>query len=148
MIVKPYPKDDEPRTLGMRRSLLDELAARIAALGLDRGDLLFASTETAGGKPPSRNTFVTRVWLPAVKKAQIAILVYATLRSPPRFFPRYGPGSSSRRQDRGVNNVLSQRSMDIFHVDSDVLIASRCSGSQSWCSVSGRSSAGEVIRLV
>jgi len=71
MIVKPYPKDDEPRTLGVRQSLLDELAARIAALGLDRNDLLFPSTETAGGKPLSRNTFRTRVWLPAVEKAQI-----------------------------------------------------------------------------
>jgi len=49
MIVKPYPKDDEPRTLGVRQSLLDELAARIAALGLDRNDLLFPSTEIAGG---------------------------------------------------------------------------------------------------
>ena len=71
MIVKPYPKDDEPRTLGVRQSLLDELAVRIAALGLDRNDLLFPSTETAGGRPLSRNTFRTRVWLPAVEKAQI-----------------------------------------------------------------------------
>jgi integrase len=71
MIVKPYPKDDEPRTLGVRESLLDELASRIAALGLDRNDLLFPSTETAGGNPLSRNTFRTRVWLPAVEKAQI-----------------------------------------------------------------------------
>lgn len=71
MIVKPYPKDDEPRTIGVRQSLLDELAARIAALHLDRNHLLFPSTETAGGKPLSRNTFRTRVWLPAVEKAQI-----------------------------------------------------------------------------
>ena len=71
MIVKPYPKDDEPRTLRVRQSLLDELAARIAELGLDRNDLLFPSTETAGGKPLSRNTFRTRVWLPAVEEAQI-----------------------------------------------------------------------------
>jgi integrase len=71
MIVKPYPKDDEPRTLRVGQQLLDELAARIAALGLGRGDLLFPSTETAGGKPLSRNTFRTRVWLPAVEKAKI-----------------------------------------------------------------------------
>jgi integrase len=71
MIVKPYPKDDEPRTLGVRQPLLDALAARIAALGLDRDDLLFPSTETAGGRPLSRNTFRSRVWLPAVEKAQI-----------------------------------------------------------------------------
>jgi integrase len=71
MIVKPYPKDDEPRTLRVGQQLLDELAARITTLGLDRGDLLFPSTETAGGKPLSRNTFRTRVWLPAVENAKI-----------------------------------------------------------------------------
>jgi integrase len=71
MIVKPYPKDDEPRTLRVGQPLLDELAARITTLGLDRGDLLFPSTEIAGGKPLSRNTFRTRVWLPAVEKAKI-----------------------------------------------------------------------------
>lgn len=53
MIVKPYPKDDEPRTLGVRQSLLDELAARIAALHLDCNHLLFPSTEVAGGNPLS-----------------------------------------------------------------------------------------------
>jgi integrase len=71
MIVKPYPKDDESRALRVGQQLLDELAARITTLGLDRGDLLFPSTETAGGKPLSRNTFRTRVWLPAVEKAKI-----------------------------------------------------------------------------
>jgi integrase len=71
MIVKPYPKDDESRTLRVGQQLLDDLAARITKLGLDRGDLLFPSTETAGGKPLSRNTFRTRVWLPAVEKAKI-----------------------------------------------------------------------------
>jgi integrase len=71
MILKPYPKDNEPRTLGVRQTLLDELAARITALGLLRDDLFFPSTETAGGNPLSRNTFRTRVWLPAVEAAQI-----------------------------------------------------------------------------
>ena len=71
MIVKPYPKDDEPRTLGVRESLLDALAARIGELRLDRDDLIFPSTETAGGAPLSRNTFRTRVWLPAVEMAKI-----------------------------------------------------------------------------
>jgi integrase len=70
MIVKPYPKDDEPRTLRVGQPLLDELAARITRLGLDRGDLLFPSTEIAGGKPLSRNTFRSRVWLPAAEKAK------------------------------------------------------------------------------
>ncbi len=51
MIVKPCPKDDEPRTLGVRESLLDALAARIGELRLDGDDLIFPSTETAGGRP-------------------------------------------------------------------------------------------------
>jgi integrase len=71
MILKPYPKDNEPRTLGVRQTLLDELAARITALGLLCDDLFFPSTETAGGNPLSRNTFRTRVWLPAVEAAKI-----------------------------------------------------------------------------
>jgi integrase len=71
MIVKHYPKDNEPRTLGVRQTLLDELAARIKALCLDRDDLLFPSVETAGGSPLSRSTFRTRVWLPAVETAKI-----------------------------------------------------------------------------
>jgi integrase len=71
MILKPYPKDNEPRTLGVRQTLLDKLAARVTALGLLRDDLFFPSTETAGGNPLSRNTFRTRVWLPAVEAAKI-----------------------------------------------------------------------------
>jgi len=71
MIVKPYPKDDEPRTLHVSRELLDLLAARIAELGLDRDDLLFPSREIAGGLPLSRGTFSTRFWRPAVTRAGI-----------------------------------------------------------------------------
>lgn len=71
MIVKLYPKDDEPRTIGIRQGLIDELAARIDQLQLGRDDLLFPSTEVAGGNPLSRNTFRTRVWLPAVRAAGI-----------------------------------------------------------------------------
>jgi len=71
MIVKAYPKNNKPRVLGVRQDLLDLLAARITRLGLGRDDLLFPSTETPGGNPLSRNTFRTRVWLPAIDKAQI-----------------------------------------------------------------------------
>jgi len=71
MIVKPYPKSDKPRIIGVRQELLDILAARITRLGLGRDDLLFPSAEMAGGNPLSRNTFRTRVWLPAVQAAQI-----------------------------------------------------------------------------
>ena len=75
MIVKPYPKDDEPRTLTVSPQLLEVLAARIEALGLGRDDLLFPSTETAGGRPLSRNTFRTRVWLPALAAADLGFPV-------------------------------------------------------------------------
>lgn len=75
MIVKPYPKDDEPRVLTVSQELLDVLAARIAALGLSRDDLLFPSTETSGGSPLSRNTFRTRVWVPALEKSELGFKV-------------------------------------------------------------------------
>ncbi len=74
-IVKPYPKNDKPRVLGLRQGLLDRLAARIQRLGLDRDDLLFPSTDLAGGAPISRNTFRSRVWLPAVAQANIGFKV-------------------------------------------------------------------------
>jgi len=71
MIVKPYPKDDEPRTLRVSQPLLEILAARIAALSLSRDDLLFPSREIAGGQPLSRATFNTRHWRPAVQRSGI-----------------------------------------------------------------------------
>lgn len=74
-IVKPYPKDDEPRTLGVRPQLLEALSGQIARLGLGRNDLLFPSTETAGGNPLSRNTFRTRYWLPALHAAGLGFHV-------------------------------------------------------------------------
>ena len=71
MLFKPYPKDDEPRTLRISQDLLDTLAARIAALGLSRDDLLFPSRDVAGGTPLSRATFNSRYWRPAVNEAGI-----------------------------------------------------------------------------
>jgi integrase len=71
MIVKPYPKDDEPRTLHVSQDLLDTLAARIADLGLDCDHLLFPSREVAGGPPRSRGSFNTRFWRPAITAAGI-----------------------------------------------------------------------------
>ena len=71
MIVKPYPKDDEPRTLRVSPELLELLAERIAELGLDREDLLFPSREQAGGQPLSRATFNTRYWRPAVARSGV-----------------------------------------------------------------------------
>ena len=71
MIVKDYPKDDEFRTLRVSETLLRAIARRIEQLGLGRDDLIFASTETAGGRPLSRNTFRTKVWLPALERSGI-----------------------------------------------------------------------------
>jgi integrase len=71
MIVKPYPKDDEPRTLHVSQNLADTLAARIADLGLDRDHLLFPSREIAGGNPLSRASFNNRFWRPAITAAGI-----------------------------------------------------------------------------
>ena len=68
MIIKPYPKDNESRTFGVRPAWLDEVAEHIRVRGIGRDELLF-STEV--GTPISRNTFRTRVWLPAVKASGI-----------------------------------------------------------------------------
>jgi integrase len=63
MLIKPYPKDNEPRTMALPDDLVTQLVAHIAERGLGSGDLLFATRE---GTPISRNTFRTRVWRPAV----------------------------------------------------------------------------------
>ena len=74
-VVKPYPKNNKPRVIGLRQPLLDRLAARIQRMELGRDDLLFPSTDKAGGAPISRNTFRTKVWLPAVERADISFNV-------------------------------------------------------------------------
>jgi integrase len=63
MLVKPYPKDNEPRTMGLPPELITQLGAHITEHALRSGDLLFA---TRHGTPGSRHTFRTRVWRPAV----------------------------------------------------------------------------------
>ncbi len=68
MLTKPYPKDNEPRTMGLPADLVDQLAAWIASRRLGPADLLFA---TRNGTPISRNTFRTRIWLPAIKAAGV-----------------------------------------------------------------------------
>jgi integrase len=75
LTVKPYPKDDEPRVLRVSQELLDVIAARISLLGLDRDDLLFPSVEMRGGTPVSRNNFRSKVWLPALERADLGIHV-------------------------------------------------------------------------
>jgi integrase len=69
IFVKPYPKDDEPRTITVSAALLEVLSRRIQEYGLDRDDYLFPSVEGPSPFPVSRNTFRTRVWQPAVKAA-------------------------------------------------------------------------------
>ena len=75
MIVKFYPKDNEPRTIRVSPALLDVLAARIDLLSLGRDDLFFPSVEKTDGNPMSRNTFRTRVWLPALERAGLGFHV-------------------------------------------------------------------------
>jgi integrase len=75
MIVKPYPKNDEGRTVRISPALVEVLAGRISALGLRRDDLLFPSVEQAGGSAMSRNTFRTKVWLPALERASLGFHV-------------------------------------------------------------------------
>jgi len=67
-VAKPYPKDNEPRTFGVRQAWLDAVAEHIRLNSVGHDDLLFA---TKVGTPISRNTFRTRIWLPAVKASGI-----------------------------------------------------------------------------
>ena len=68
MLTKPYPKDNEARTMGLPADLVAQLADWITTRRLGPDDLLFATRE---GTPISRNTFRTRVWLPAVKASGV-----------------------------------------------------------------------------
>jgi integrase len=68
MITKPYPKDNEPRTMGLPAELIVQLADWIRDRRLQPGDLMFA---TRDGTPISRNTFRTRVWRPAIKASGV-----------------------------------------------------------------------------
>jgi len=68
MLTKPYPKDNEPRAMGLPADLLAQLADSISTRGLNADDLLFP---TRDGTPISRNTFRTRIWRPAVQKSGV-----------------------------------------------------------------------------
>lgn len=71
-VIKPYPKSNEPRTFGVGQDWLDAVAQHVAVHGIARDDLLFATT---AGTPISRNTFRTRVWLPAVQASGVGFPV-------------------------------------------------------------------------
>jgi len=68
MLTKPYPKDNEARIMELPPDLADQLADWIGQRQLGPGDLLFATRE---GTPISRNTFRTRVWLPAISASGV-----------------------------------------------------------------------------
>jgi integrase len=71
MVVKDHPKDDKPRTLRISADLVGTLSRQIASLDLSPEHLLFSSTGRGGGGPISRNTFRTRIWLPALTRADL-----------------------------------------------------------------------------
>jgi integrase len=75
MILKAYPKDREFRTVRVSTFLVRRIERHIEELGLGPDDLLFSSTGKAGGNPMSRNTFRTKVWLPAVKASKLDFAV-------------------------------------------------------------------------
>jgi integrase len=75
IIFKGYPKDDEHRVIKVGQQLVDLISAHIAERGLSRDDLLFSSTHRPGPTPVSRNTFRTRVWLPALERAGLGFHV-------------------------------------------------------------------------
>lgn len=62
-LFKPYPKSGNPRRFAVTQDWVNSVSRHIAARQIGRDDLLFA---TSVGTPISRNTFRSRVWLPAV----------------------------------------------------------------------------------
>jgi integrase len=75
MQFKAYPKNDRHRTLVVGQQLIELLSADIAARELARNDLLFPSSIRDGTRPVSRNTFRTKVWLPALGRAGLDVHV-------------------------------------------------------------------------
>jgi integrase len=69
MQFKPYPKNDQHRTLSIGKTLVELLEQHITERELDADDLLFPSSLRDGTRPVSRNTFRTKVWLPALGRA-------------------------------------------------------------------------------
>ena len=79
-LVKRYPKNNEPRTFGVRQGWLDEVAAHIRTKSIGRDDLLFA---TRVGTPISRNSFRTQVWLPAAASTSGSASTTCVMLTPP-----------------------------------------------------------------
>lgn len=75
MIVKEYPKDDEPRTLRISPGLVEAITVHVERHGLKADDLIFTSTGKRGGNRISRNTFRTRVWVAALERSGLDVKV-------------------------------------------------------------------------
>jgi integrase len=68
MLFKAYPKNDQHRSLSVGQPLIELISTDIASRRLSREDLLFPSTLKPGAGALSRNTFRTKVWLPALER--------------------------------------------------------------------------------
>ena len=66
--IRDYPKDNEHRTHPHQRPTLRDIRECLMATGKRGEDLLFS---TSTGSPISRNMFRTRVWLPAIARAEL-----------------------------------------------------------------------------
>jgi integrase len=51
MVIKDYPKDNEPRSVRVSQELIQTLSLHMQTLKLQTDDLLFSSTGRAGGPP-------------------------------------------------------------------------------------------------
>jgi integrase len=70
-LTKPYPKNDQPRRLGITAELVEVIARHVEDLELGADDLLFPSNGCPGGRPLSRANFRKRVWLAALQRASV-----------------------------------------------------------------------------
>jgi integrase len=68
MLTKPYPKDNEARTMALPADLVAQLTDAITTRHLGPNDLLFA---TRDGTPISGNTFRARIWMPAIEASGV-----------------------------------------------------------------------------
>ncbi len=65
-VFRDYPKENEHREVMVGAELCRAIREHMLANGKRDDDLLFA---TSVGTPISRNTFRTRVWLPAIERS-------------------------------------------------------------------------------
>ena len=81
--IRDYPKDNEHRTIRIGDQLCRDIREFLMATGKRGEDLIFS---TGTGSPVSHNVFRTRVWLPAIERAE--------LRQRVRFHDLRGPHAS------------------------------------------------------